>query len=95
MADEQEPIALQVDKGLAAKLRWSAGEDLDPVFADQMHLARMNDQYYLTFGQARILTALGAPESVEVRPVGRFIIPKRTLEQLVALLKRGLEEWEE
>ena len=97
MAGEREDIEVQVVKGVPARMKWTPGEDVDPVFADQMHLAKLNDLFYLTFGQARLLASPDAHlEGVtEIRPISRMIIPKKALGQLADLLKRALDEWEE
>lgn len=87
----------QGDAGYPAKMVWSAGPELDAVFTDQMHLAKINDQFYLTFGQIRILSWPGEPpeSGTEIRPIARVIIPKSAMAKFVALLQSGLNEWGE
>lgn len=75
------------------KLAWSGGSDLDPMFVDQAHLARIEDQFYLTFGQVRVTSAPISdqePAYAEIRPMVRLVIPKEAMARLLELLQGGL-----
>lgn len=73
------------------KLVWQQEDSIESVFADSMHLAFVNNQYYLTFGQiAPPVVAEGAgPEvTAEIRKVTRIVVSDRTLKQILILLDR-------
>jgi len=77
---------------------WGKGEALEPIFADNLHLQRINDQFYLTFGQVRLpLIETNPAERVvaEIRPVVRLIVPKDALQRVVNMLSRNLKPGEE
>lgn len=72
---------------------WTGGAELEPVFVDNLHLARVNNQYYLTFGQIRLPVSSGtAPKTGELRSMVRLVVTRESLERIVALLNRNLEK---
>lgn len=92
-AVQADGISLQARGGVQAQ--WSSGDHLDPMFSDHLHLSRINDQFYLTFGQLRpgIDQPDGtvSPITAEIRPLIRLIVPRDALAKVVALLTKGLE----
>jgi hypothetical protein len=98
MANEPASKAQYEQKhGQQVEVRWSNPEHLDPVFADQMHLTRMNDQYYLTFGQIRPTFAdvgKGPPVTTraEVRPMVRITMSREILQKVADLISKGLAD---
>jgi hypothetical protein len=99
---KRPPKGLEPDgslEGVNAELRWSDPENLEPVFVDQAHIARLNDLFYLTFAQVRLpLVHKGsAGERAvkgEIRPVVKLILPKEALQMVAALLQRASMEIE-
>ena len=75
--------------------KWSSGDHLDPMFCDHLHLSRINEQFYLTFGQLRpgIDQPDGtmSPITAEIRPLARLIVPSDALAKIVALLTKGID----
>ena len=63
------------------------------MFADNVLLQRVGDQFYLTFGQVRLPAIQGPVKRgvAEIRPMVRVIIPKDALERIADLLTRSLQ----
>ena len=73
------------------KLIWAPVE-LAQLHIDHARFQRLNDQVYLTLGQTFIpIDQHGAPEQVEVRPMGRFVMSLATAKNIANLLYRNLE----
>jgi len=76
------------------KMYWGKADGLDPVFADNLHLQRVNDQCYLTFGQIRPPMVLSGPPKdieAEIRPIVRIIVSREALQRMADLLSRNLK----
>ena len=76
---------------------WGKPEHLEPIFADNLHLQRINDQFYLTFGQIVPPLVEGSPNErmvAEIRPVARMIVTKDALGRISELLVRNLKSEE-
>jgi hypothetical protein len=78
------------------EMYWGQADHLEPVFADNLHLQRLNNQFYLTFGQIRLPAAAPGTERVvaEIRPLVRLVIPRENLKQIANLLSRNLKSSE-
>jgi hypothetical protein len=74
------------------ELQWGDAEHLEPIFVDNIHLARVNDQFYLTFGQIRLPVKGVTSSSGELRPMVRLVLTKDTVEKITVLLARNLEK---
>jgi hypothetical protein len=74
-------------------LTWGSADDLDLLFADNLHLAQVNELFYLTFGQTRVpVVAKGtAPTEAEIRPVSRLVISRDAFNKIATLLGRYAE----
>ncbi len=88
-----------VQKGVRIEAHWGPVDDLEPVFADHLHVNRANDQFYLTFGQTQV-PVLDKPEApgaitAEIRPIARLIVPLNALERMRDLLRRIVEAGQE
>ena len=85
-----------VQKGVRIETHWGPVDDLEPVFADHLHVNRANEQFYLTFGQTQVpvLDKTEAPGAItaEIRPVARLIVSPNALEQMRDLLRRIVTE---
>ena len=68
---------------------WGNADQLDLVFVDNIHVQRINDQFYLTFGQVRPPVEIPPSRMVaEIRPVARLVVPRDALTKIVELLGR-------
>ena len=92
MADKPETKGSQP----ALEAYWGKADHLEPVLVDNLHLQRVNNQYYLTFGQIRLPLVEAPTERVvaEIRPMTRLIIPRDALRRIVELLSRTLKHEE-
>lgn len=70
---------------------WSDADHLDPVFADNMHMVLVNDQYYVTFGQLRLPIVPENSGIGKIHPIARLIVPRDALQRIVEVLTRNLE----
>ena len=78
----------------ALSAEWSSGEHLELQFVDSLHLAVINDQYYLTFGQLRPpvtdeKTARGS--GAEIRPTARLVFSVSGMKKIMRLLTENIE----
>lgn len=75
------------------RVHWGSVDSLDLLFADNVHLALVNDQFYVTFGQTRVPVAedMGSTQA-EIRPVSRLVISKDAFKKIASLLARYVEE---
>ena len=82
-------------QGIPLSPRWVPADDLPLVLAEHLHLALINNQYYLTFGQVNPPVhehpTPGAPANI--RPIARIVVPKASLPGIVRLLKQAVDEW--
>ncbi len=88
MADPTRAPKGEVQLGL----RWGDANELEQVLADELQIQSVNNRFYLTFGQ--ILVPVVEPKEgqvVEIRPVGRFVVSKTSLEKIRNLLERVLD----
>ena len=87
-----EPKEKPKERG-APRLRavWNneVASHLEQLFADNLHLAQVNDQFFLTFGQTRvpIIEVENQSEAMiaEIRPVAKLVIPKVAFERIAKL----------
>jgi hypothetical protein len=84
------------EKVTALQVSWKSTGDLTPVFADNLHLARINDQFYQTFGQLRLSVGDGPnrPEVGNIYPVAQFVVPVDALRRISVLLSQYVENAE-
>jgi hypothetical protein len=95
MADDVTADVPRV-KEVPLNAAWGEPEGLAPLFSDQVHLAKVAGQFYLTFGQVRVPIARPEPgAAVEIRPITQIVIPRHALASLATLLQQALEHWEE
>ena len=73
-------------------LRWTPGQKLPLSFADQLHMTRIGDQVYVTFGQTRLPVTGEGEEgfSAEIDSVASLVIPTQSLERMVQVLQSAL-----
>jgi hypothetical protein len=95
---EQKPKEVAVSPkdltgGHELRLKWTSGEDLDPIFSDHLHVARAGQFYYLTFGQTRVPIAVEKrPEQLEIRPMVRLVVHEAAMENFMRLLSGMVEK---
>jgi hypothetical protein len=92
----EKPEAKGTDEGVSIDVYWGSGEDLEPIYADQLHLQSINQQYYLTFGQLRPpLVKEGVPVDkivAEIRPVAKLIVTREAFKRIAKLLNKHMKE---
>ncbi len=87
-----QAVAESENSGFRLEVTWVSAEDLEPVFVDNLHLALVNNQYYLTFGQLRLpMVFPDPPTKGRIHPVARFVIPREALQNIIALLRENVE----
>ncbi len=79
-------------KQVRLEISWQSADAIEPVFVDHVHLARLNDQFFLTFGQTRVgVTNAEALTRAEIHPMVRLVIPAKSVEKIAQLLASALE----
>ena len=75
------------------KPHWGGGTEIEPIFVDQLHILRIENQFYLTFGQTRfpIVEGPGGTIDAEIKAVVKMVIPKEALQRIVSLLAMNAE----
>lgn len=87
------PDKSDTKSGQSLEVFWGSPEGVEIVWADNLHLQRVNNQYYLTFGQVRPPVAEGIERIVaEIRPVARLVVTKDALKRITDLLAKGLKD---
>lgn len=83
-----------ITREVTLEVFWGDADAVEPVFADNLALQRVNEQFYLTFGQIRLpaTSAVTDRTVAEIRPVARLIIPKDALHRVAELLTRNLPD---
>lgn len=78
---------------LQARVRWLT-ENLDQIIADELQLQWVNDRFYLTFGQIQVpfVEPEGGNFVADIRPVGRYVVSRQSLEKIRDLLNRVLDD---
>ena len=76
-------------------LTWSSADQIDLVHVDHLHLARVKDQFYLTFGQVRMPVDTSGPLTGEIRPAARLVLTREALARMVGLLNANVERKDE
>ena len=87
------PEAKPVAGEQTLEVYWGSAEHLEPIFADNLHLQRIGDLFYLTFGQVRVPVLEGEQTKrlvAEIHPMARMIVPKAALDRIADLLHRTL-----
>jgi hypothetical protein len=87
-------VGLELREGVEVRPQWAEAPHLDLLFADNLYLTRVNDQYYLSFGH--LYPSVEQPKdasslTAELRPVVRLMVPKEALKRMVDLLSRALD----
>lgn len=81
MADDRK-VAVREGQRIQVQAQWSNADHLDPVFADNLHVMRLNEQFYLTFGQIRLPMTEAQDSMVgELRTMVRLVVPKDALQR--------------
>jgi hypothetical protein len=65
---------------------WSDPASLPIDFVDQLHIQRVGDRYFLTFGQGNFPLVEGKPEAdlkIQIRPVHRYVISSADLRRMI------------
>lgn len=88
-------------------LTWIGAEDLPVLFVNQI-VGQVDPEehvFYLTVGQALPPALIGTPEErlrqlreiayVPVRPIARLAFTRRKLEELIAVLRTNLDQYEQ
>lgn len=88
MADQTDGNTPDAPVEVSIEASWGRSDLLDPVFVDSLALQRINDIFYLTFGQIRATAEAGSPAraTAEIRPLVRLIVPKESMERIAELL---------
>ena len=86
-------------QGRSLDFFWGDSVNLEQVHVDHAQLARINDQYYVTFGQVRPPATEPDPSSpssqrvvTEIRPVVRIIAGTKALRSMAEMILRNMEE---
>lgn len=88
---EGKPESEGVSKGgFQLEVTWAEGPNLEPVFVDNLHMAQVNNQYYLTFGQLRV--PVGSTRRGEIHPMACFVLSRESITRLVDLLGKVAEK---
>jgi hypothetical protein len=93
MPGKPESVEGASDK-LSVSAEWSSGDHLELQFVDSLHLAVINDQYYLTFGQFRLPVddkATTKGTGAEIRPMARLVLSVGGMEKVLRLLTENIE----
>jgi hypothetical protein len=70
----------------ALTVTWALGENLEAVFVDNLHLAQVNDLFYLTFGQIRIPAGQEGPGAAAIHPMVRLVLTRSAMKNIVGLM---------
>jgi len=94
MAREPEATTLKAVGGMPIEVRghWADASQLDPIYADQLHLVRLENQFFLVFGQTRLPVVEGRSSTVdaEIKPMARFVVSKEALGRMINLLNQNV-----
>jgi len=77
---------------MRVELHWTKSDALDQTYVDHARLQRINEQFYLTFGQIRLPDDAGEDDSAivaEIRPVAKVVMTAEALDRLRELLIRS------
>jgi hypothetical protein len=89
-----KPNRVSAPDGEQVGLNWPEIRELPLVFADQVHIQRVPDRFYVTFGQVNLPIISGAPPSgfrADVRPVIRLVITAEDMRRIVGAIQTVME----
>jgi len=67
--------------------QWVESASPELQFADQLHVIRVDDRFYLTFGQTRVPVGSSGGELLgEIHPVARLVLTKQAMTAIVGIL---------
>jgi hypothetical protein len=95
-AKKKEPDA----EGRLVKTTWREPEGMEPAFVEHLHIQRVEDKFFLTFGRIDFpLSGFPDEDSPEawIEPVARFVVPLPAMQKIQKLVNRivDLDETEE
>ena len=80
------------------KPKWESADHLVPLVTEHLHLARMGESFYFTFGRLRPPGPgdeegpKDAPRDAAIEPVVRILLRRDAVEQFARFLKASLED---
>jgi hypothetical protein len=80
-------------KNVTVTARWATASELPVEFADQMHVQRTGDRFFVTLGQGAFPLMEGPPQGdieISIRPLHRYVISTADLRRFVEALQQTL-----
>ncbi len=88
----------QEGKVLHIRLRWQADDDLETVYANQVHIGHGEGEFYLTFGELAMPVLIGpeeAPKELHIRAKVRLAIPPVAMKKIAEVIAENVRRFEE